>query len=113
MMRRVPGVPDDRASARFPQHLVVFDGRPFRTYDEYTDAYDDWCDAREAFEAEHEVVLPAKELGECPDPFATGGPDWLPHGGVWSRVRGPDGQDRQQCREHGLAPGEHIVRVLE
>ena len=107
-MRKVP------RDTSFPRHLVVFDGRPFGTYEDWCDAFDAWCDAREAFEAEHEVVLPVgRELGECPNPYAAGGPMCFPHGGGW----GPrdDGDTPYYartdvtvvCAEHGLAPGEH------
>jgi len=65
-----------------PRDLLVFDGRKFATADAFTEAFDDWCTRREAWEAEHEgVVLPeGVELGECPaDPV-------VPHGGGWSRA---------------------------
>lgn len=96
----------DGLNGAVPAELLLFDGRGFATYNEWTAAFDAWCDAREAWEKQHDQFLPeGVELGKCPDPFASSGPGGLPHGGRWSRPDYSDGPVR--CAEHELIPDEH------
>ena len=85
-----------------PAELTVFDGRGFATAAEWNAAYDEFCDACHAWEAEHPgVELPEQVLGECPFD------DELPHAGLWSRQVGEDGEDVMRCAEHDLPPDQH------
>lgn len=59
-MRRWPG------EGSPPPELVVFDGREFSTAAAWEAAFDEWSDARTAWEKLHGVELERRVLSRCP-----------------------------------------------
>lgn len=90
-----------------PEALRVFDGRGFSSAREWESAFDRWHDARQAWCVRHgvdEMELGERVVGYCPFDWESVG---TPHGGAWSRV---DVAGGLVCLEHGLLPGEHLIR---
>jgi hypothetical protein len=88
-----------------PPSLLVFDGRGFSTYTEWREAFDAWCDARAAWEAEHKgVVLP-----EGTERWASAPIPW--NGCRRTRMCGVGrlAATGLVCREHGLTQDEHLI----
>ncbi len=91
------------AGAVPPAELVTFDGRGFATAAEWDEAFDAFCDARDAWEAAHPgAVLPERVLGRHPIEVEL----FSMHGGLWSRPDPDDGLG-VRCREHDLRPDQH------